>query len=155
MRIEITKDTIAPLLTLMAERVGDFSEPIGIVLNDALGTVQEQIVEGKGALFGGDAWLPMAAATIKKGRDPSTLMLDRGHLLLSLIKGGPANIFEVTPSEGRAGTSIEDRGYPYGLGQQIGARNRPPRAFAWWPEERIPQYESLFLDHVMGEQANG
>jgi hypothetical protein len=154
MRIEITKDTFSSQLNLSIGRAGDFSEPIGIILNDGLAAAQEQIVEGKGALFGGEPWFPMAESTVKKGRDPATLLIDRGVLLLSLNRGGPGNFFDVGPMEGAAGTAITDRGYPYAIGQTIGARNRPPRPFLWWPEERIPQYESLFLDHMTGEGGN-
>lgn len=156
-RIEVTRDTVSPALRVISERLVDFSEPIGLVLQDGLAAAQEQIVEGKGALFGGTPWPPMAEYTIKKGRDPATLLEDTGALLLSLSRGGSSNLFEVTPQEGRAGTTITSKrsGYPYGMGQQAGARNRPPRPSVAWPEEHLPLYDSLFLEYITGDALNG
>ncbi|MDQ6892208.1 MAG: hypothetical protein M3167_06330 [Acidobacteriota bacterium] len=156
LRIDVVRDEIAPELRIMSERMGDFSEPFSVILADGLGAAQETIVEKKAAP-GGGPWALMAEATIRKGRDPSTLLIETGEGVLSLSRGGSGNVFEVGPVEGRAGSVLTSKrtGYPYMKGMQEGAFNRPPRPFLAWPEERIPQYGSLILGHIMGEPPSG
>jgi len=148
--ITIDRDAVTPTLNLMVDRMRDFSEPIAAILSDGLVSSQEVIVEGA---FG-RSWAPMAPATVRRGRDPGTLELDSGAMLLSLSKGGDGNLFEAGPTEGIAGTGLSGRGgFPYPYWQQQGTARYPARPFLFWHEERIPDYLTLFAQHIMPEGA--
>lgn len=151
--ITIEGDTFTPTANLVVDRLRDFTEPLTLILADALLSAQEQIVEGKGSLFSGPTWDPMAASTVKKGRDPATLLVETGALVNSLTRGGDGNIFEVGPTEGIAGTGLTSprNGYGYAAGQQEGSRNRPPRGYLFLYDERLDVYESWFANWIMAD----
>lgn len=162
MTLEITAahDGITPQLTLAMERTSDMTEPLTAILEDGLFTAQRQVVEGKGALFGGAGWPDMAPYTIEKGRDPLTLLVETGALVLSMSRGAPGNVFQVGATEGVAGTSLASQrtGYGYAAGQHRGAprANRPPRPYLLWYAERLPDYDRLIAAWILrGAAGNG
>jgi hypothetical protein len=151
--IRVTED-VTPTLVLMVERMGDLKEPLTTILQDALFSAQEQVVEGKGSLFGRSRWDAMSEFTIKKGRDPGTLLVEEGNLLLSLSKGGGGNIFEVSEREGVAGTNLTGRGgFPYAAQQQVGNKAYPARPYLEWYEERFDDYGKVFEEWILPEGA--
>jgi hypothetical protein len=147
----VVEDNATPYLSVLVERMSDFSAPLTKILEDGLFSGQEQVVEGKGGMFGRSAWPPMAASTIRKGRDPATLLVERGGLLLSLSRGADGNIFEVEPSEGTAGTGLVSsrNAFPYPAWQQKGTKSYPPRPYLAWYEERFPAYNAFIGDWIM------
>jgi len=147
-------DNVSPQLEIMVERMGDYTHPLTTILEDGLFTAQQQVQEGKGGAFGGSAWPHMAEATIKKGRDPGTLLVETGGLLLSMSRGAAGNLFEVTPTEGSAGTQLESsrNGFPYPAAQQAGTSSYPARFFLAWYEERFPDYDLVFLDWIFANE---
>lgn len=146
--LTIAEDGISPLLSIIDERLSNMTEPLTQILADGLFSAQQQVAEGKGTMFGGSGWAPMAESTIKKGRDPATLLVDSGIMLGSLTRGSSGNIFDVGPMEGVAGSTI-----PYASHQQYGSSRRPPRPFLAWYPEQFPIYDALILDWISGEAA--
>jgi hypothetical protein len=156
MGLVVVEDGITPTLMLITERLEDFTVPLTAILDEGLFSAQEQVYEGKGAAFGFPAWEPMAPATIAKGRDPATLLVESGRLLLSMTRGSEGNIFAVSPTEGVAGTNVTDprNGFAYPSGQQRpGRAKRPARPFLLWYPERVSQYDVMMLDWISGEVA--
>lgn len=151
----LIEDGVTPTLSLMVERLSDFTEPLATILADGLFSAQQQVVEGKGAAFGGAAWPAMSEVTIKKGRDPGTLEVETGGLLLSLSRGGAGNIFEIGPTEGSAGTGLESArtGFAYPAWQQRGTSHYPGRPFVAWYAERFPAYDKTLEDWILGREA--
>lgn len=127
------------LLRQLDERLSDFTEPLYEILELELLDARHAVAIAKGVQ--GEPWPPMAAATIRSGRDPSTLLVKSEALLGSLVKDGLRNVFEVTPTSGRAGSAVRHAAW-----QQDGFDGfpfRPPRAFLIWDESRIGQGPQL------------
>lgn len=164
----------AELLRVVGDRLGDLSEPFRkmgeAVLEDARGTILSQ-----GALAG-EAWAPMspltsvvAAKLYGRGRDPRTRLYDTRGLLDSLTPDGPGNILEVGPTSLEAGSDYrsERTGYAIAKYQQEGtgvtfhvlqgsgysAVGTPGRPFLGWREARLPEFEVLLAEHVIGAEA--
>lgn len=153
LELVVTVDEVTPTLTVMVEKLGDLTKPLTTVLADGLFSAQEQVFEGKGALFGGPRWDAMAPRTIAKGRDPATLLVETGGLLSSLSRGSEGNSFEVGPTEGEAGTSLVSprNSFPYAAQQQLGNQSYPSRPYLAWYEERFSDYDLVFLDWFFSE----
>lgn len=153
--IRIAKDELTPTLEIISDRLGDMSSPIETVLTDGLFSAQAQIVEGQGELFGAGGWKEMSEVTIKKGRTPGTLELDTGAQLLSFNRGGAGNFLEAGPNEGSAGTRLVSprNTFPYPYWQHKGTDRYPGRPSLVWYEERLPDYDLVFLDWFLREEA--
>jgi phage gpG-like protein len=131
--------------------LADFSGPISEILEQALMDAEHTVRVTK------DEWPPMAASTIKSGRDPSSLLVKSGELADSLARGGPGNIFEAGSHSGIAGSAVEHAGFQH-FGFD-GHPFRPPRPFLVWAEERIgpgPElegpYAEILLRHLFGKR---
>lgn len=146
MRFEIVKDEATPLLRVIDAGLDDFTtvneEMLGLGLEDAAFDVEFS----KGALFE-RPWTPMALSTIRKGRDPATLMVEEGALLGSLSRGGENNVFRAGPFEGIAGSDDLKIGY-----QHYGTDRIPERPILLWNEERFPEFEAIVGNHLLGEE---
>lgn len=143
-KIRLTFDATGFDLGKLNLRLDDFEAPITAVLEEALADAENTVRVTK------DAWPPMAAATIKSGRDPSTLLVASGELADSLARGGPGNIFEADSHSGIAGSAVEHAGF-----QQFGSEGhpfRPPRPFLLWADERIDDYIKIFREHLVGRR---
>ena len=136
-------------------KLANLADPISEIMEQQLLDAQHSVEVQKG--FWGEQWPDMAKATIRSGRDPSTLLVDSGRLVESLQRGAAENIFEVGASSGIAGSSV-----PHARFQQEGSDRhplRPPRPFLAWAEERIgpgPEledpYREMFLRHLFGRR---
>lgn len=146
--LTLEHDTLTPLLHLVNERLGDFTVPLTRILEDGLQSAQTQVVIGKGGAWGGAQWVPMAASTIKSGRNPATLLVKTGALADSLVRGGAGNVFEVTATTASAGSSLDYAAY-----QDFGSSRIPAREFLTWYQERLPIYEQIVQSYITGEAA--
>ena len=127
--LKVDASGVDELLRQLDSRLSNLADPIAEILEQALTDAEHTVRVTK------DEWPPMAAATIKSGRDPSTLLVKSERLLESLQRGAPENIFQVDASSGIAGSSVSHAAY-----QQEGSDRhpaRPPRPFLVWDEARI------------------
>jgi hypothetical protein len=174
--IAIEIDTSQPVqaLNVMVQNTGDFSEPIAEVLTSALSDARLEVEASKGGLFGA-AWRPMSPFTadppaflqrlgVMHSREPSALLEDTGGLAASLERGGPNNIFDVSPTEGQTGTSdpaavLQQEGTSRvfdvlhffasrGQRREFITPGIPARPFLSWHEERLEDYDRIFSSHV-------
>jgi phage gpG-like protein len=139
--LTIERDDVSPFLHVMANSMSDFTEPLTMILQDALGQAARRVAETKGPGPEGELWAPPAKGT-RYG--PGQSLLERsGAMLDSLVPQGPGNFFEVSPTEGRAGSLI-----PYAAFQQFGTGRIPPRPFLGWDLDRLPQYDAWIWTHI-------
>jgi phage gpG-like protein len=139
--IKVTvENTVTSWVELAGARFEDLTVPLTKILDHGLTSAQLQILNGKGAAFGGVAWAPMAPSTARR-RDPATLLVNTGRLAGSFARGGPDNVFEVGPTEAVGGTSVPYAGYQY-----AGTGRIPARPFPMWYDEFMPDYEKIILD---------
>jgi hypothetical protein len=146
MRFEIVKDEATPTLRLIDARLDDFTSVNDRMLRIGLSDAAFDTEVSKGALFG-RAWAPMALSTIKKGRDPATLMVEFGALLGSLSPGGDNNVLTARPFDGIAESTDPKIGF-----QHYGTDRITAREILLWNEERFPEFEAMVADHVLGEE---
>jgi hypothetical protein len=140
--IIVTLDEISGELRMITERAGDFTAPITRILEDGLAAARQRFVT-KGPGPSGETWAEPAPGT-HYGPGES-LLVRSGHLLDSLSQGGEDNIFEVTATEGQAGTGVLYAGFNVISGM---------RPFIGWTEDHFPAYDNLVLDHLVGEPAS-
>jgi hypothetical protein len=85
------------------------------------------------------------------------MLREHGGLLASLEPGGPGNILEAGPDGGRAGTDYPiavfqgagtDRVFKVLQGAGYKTPGIPARELVGWREDRIPEYEGIFMAHV-------
>ena len=142
----ITDNGATMQLTDVSGRLTSLKAPIEQILRLAAQSNVEQVRVGKGAAFGGAPWAPMAASTVKSGRDPETLLVDSGDLLRSLAPG--SNMI-VQDFEGSLGTDVF-----YAPFQAFGtSRGIPPRHFLEWYDEQEGVYDQVMLDYIHGAAA--
>lgn len=154
--ITIEKNEIGPYLQVLAERASDWSQPITKVLESGLEDARA-VISGGGSSFG---WAPTSPWTLKVdevlGRARQGQLQETGGLLNSL------RVFAVSPSEGEAGTDSpvaryqqEGTSRTFFLLQlpmrEFGGYGIPPRPFLFQHEEKFPEYDAMFLDHLMAE----
>jgi hypothetical protein len=168
MRIEIVKDTATPLLLAIRDRAaGSQKAPIASLLEMGLADARVEIESQGDHLAGG--WPGMNPLTpfiyeLLKGRDHAGSLLQAdGALLASLSKDAAGNIFEVGDTEGEAGTSAPGAGFVQdGTSttffvlqflrsgkKEWGGSGIPGRKFLFWSEQRLSDYERVYLDHFM------
>jgi hypothetical protein len=158
--ITVERDEIGPALQLMAERASDWASPIERGL-------ESELEEARSAISGsgGVNWAPTSPWTLKVdevlGRTRTSRLQETGELLNSL------RVFSVAPTEGEAGTDVPHARYQQegtsqtffllqfarsrGTRRESGGFGIPPSRFLFWREEKLPEYDGIFLDHLMGE----
>jgi len=168
--ISIVVDSREPVraLTLLSSHLADSRDPLAAVLERGLEDSRLNL-----ATRGGDAgvWEPMSPWTeivarklYGKARSDGSLLEDTGALLASLYRGAPGNIFEVSASEGVAGTELADSRTGYGIGSLMEKGTTrtfhvlqgegytvpgiPPRPFMAPPEAHGDEYVGIFADEV-------
>jgi hypothetical protein len=160
--ITVEKDEIGPFVELMATRATDMSVPISNVARAELDEARQTINSG-GAGFG---WAPTSPWTLAidevLGRARQGQLNASGTLAASL-----GDVFEVSPYEGIVGTSSPVARYQQegtstsflllqalrsgGVKHGYGGRGIPPRPFLFWHQEKLPQYDDIFMDYLTGE----
>lgn len=157
--IEIDASGPVQALNVIGENLGDFTEPTERVLMSGLTDAQEQIESG-GSMFGNwpgySPFTPIVAKAL--GREMGgTMLLGNGGIVASLARGGPDNLFEAGPEGGQAGTSYPpavfqqkgtDRTFHVLQGSGFSTPGIPEREFLLWREDRLPEYDKIFSDHV-------
>jgi len=171
--VEIDVTDATAYLHLVEENLGDLREPLTELLTLGLADARADIAS-QGTLFGDgwagmSPWTPIVARTLYgKERSPGTLLEDTGALVASLEVGGPANLFEVGPTEGSAGSAALSprNGFPTAAAMQEGTSRTfhvlqgegfsetgiPPRPFLSWHEERSDEYVAIFARHILPEE---
>lgn len=172
--ISVEKDEVGPFLQVMSSQTTDWSEPVKQTLEDGLDDARN-VISGGGPDFG---WVPTQPWTLKVdeafGRARSGQLRETGGLLASF------RLFDVRPTGGEAGTdspiaafqqegtdttffvlqylrsgigtmSSEERFAAGSFGSFYGGRGIPPRPFLFWHEEKLPEYDQIFMRHLMGE----
>jgi hypothetical protein len=158
--VTIEKDDAGPYLRAVSDRAADFTEANRAVLESGMNDARETIRAG-GPDFG---WAPHHPFTTVVdrilGRARVGTLQEKGALL-----GSIGNVFNVTATEGEAGSNLAnakfqqegtDRTFFFlqfvrtGEGKW-GGRGITPRPFMWWHEQRFPEYDAIYLNHLMGE----
>ena len=123
--IAITVDSreVVRSLSVLGSNLGDAREPLTAILERGLEEARLNLAEG-----GGDAgpWAPMspwtpivARALYGQGRAVGLLLEGDGALAGSLVRDAPGNIFEVSATEGSAGTDLASNRNGYGIGSMM------------------------------------
>ena len=140
-------DTVTPHLAEMTAKLSDLTVPITAIGQAWMRDAAINIGAAKGALYG-PAWPPMAASTVRKGRNPATLLVDTGALL-DAASGGPGAFSSVTPMSGEfAIEPIGKRGAYAGF-QNFGTSKIPARDFGdpVYPQQ-LEEYAGIMQEFV-------
>lgn len=160
--ITVERDTIGPYVEQMASRAADWSAPNMRVLQSGIEEARATIQSGGS----GAGWAPISPFTLLiddvLGRTREGQLQETGAMAASL-----GDVLEVGPTEGIAGTSSDVALYQHGgttrtfsllkylrsggAKREYGGRGIPPRPFMFWHTEKLPEYDDIFMAHLMGE----
>lgn len=159
--ITVEKDEVGPYVGLLVDRAADLSAPIAEVGRDLIQEGREVLASGGS----GVGWAPTSPWTLALddvlGRSRQGQLNQSGTLAQTL-----GDVFEASPYEGTFGTTNPVASYQQegtnvtffllqyerskGVKRTWGGRGIPPRKFLFWHDEKLPEYDEIFMEHLTG-----